>query len=438
MRRAILSGTICLGLLAFLATPAVAAPGDLDPSFGVGGLVRSDITLRSDSAIGMAIQADGKIVAVGAAGAPNSKFAVARYNTDGTLDTTFGSGTGKVLTDITGYRDAAISVAIQGDGKIVVSGGMAINGPNAGWAVVRYDSVGTLDTSFGGGTGKVILNLSPYFDEPTGIGIQSTGRIVVSGGIAADGPNPDFGVVGLTTSGGLDGGFGTGGKVRTDFNNTSYDWGQGGLVVQPVDNKIVVGGYTINRSAPGNPLVAIARYTASGSLDTTFSGDGKFSTDFGPYADFLSWVTLDSTNNIVGAGEAGAAGPNPKAAVLRVTSLGILDPSFNNGTGKLTNDYGPKEDFAGGVAVDSGGNIVTAGGVGLGGPNPRFAVSRYLPTGTLDTSFGTGGNVFTDFGLHVDYANFVAVDGNGDIVADGTSGGGTANSKFALDRYLSA
>ena len=317
----------------------------------------------------------------------------------------------------------------------MVAGGVAVNGPNARWGVVRYDSHGTLDSSFGGGDGIFTIDLSKKFDEPTGIGIQSSGRIVVSGGIAADGTNPDFGVVGLTSSGALDSSFGTFGRIRTDFNSGSYDWGQGGLVVQP-DDKIVVGGYTINASAPNNPLIAMARYNADGSgLDTTFSGDGKFSTDFGPYFDYLSWVAMNGTS-IVGVGEAGTFGPNPKAAVLRVTSTGTLDTSFS-GDGKLTNDYGPYEDFAGGVAV-SGGDIITAGGVGLGGPNPRFAVSRYLSDGTPDASFGTGGNVFTDFGPNVDYANFVAIGGDGKIVAAGTSGGGSGNSKFAIARYLSA
>src|SRR5438045_3142960 len=94
MRRAAISLLLGFGLLVYFSVPAFANPGDLDGSFGTGGLVRSDITPKNDTAIGVAVQGDGRIVAVGTGSAPNTKFLVARYNTDGTPDTSFGGGDG--------------------------------------------------------------------------------------------------------------------------------------------------------------------------------------------------------------------------------------------------------------------------------------------------------------------------------------------------------
>jgi uncharacterized delta-60 repeat protein len=429
-RRAATSVLSALALLAILASPAQAAPGDLDPSFGVGGLVRTDVTPKNDSAIGMAVQGDGKIVVVGTGGAANSKFVVARYNaTDGSLDNTFGTG-GEVVTDISPFNDVASSVAIQGDGKIVVAGGVATNGPDPKFGVVRYDAVGALDAAFGGGDGIVTINVSKKFDTATGVGLQSGGRILVSGGAARDGVNPDFAVVGLLTNGNLDNAFGNGGIVRTDFNKGSYDWATGGLIVQP-DDKIVLGGYTINRSHPRNELKAMARYTSNGRLDTTFSGDGKWSVDFGPPPFDRIWgMTLEGTS-ILAVGQVVngiSGGTTPSAALIRVTADGSLDSTFGHFGHVLSQGYRK----AATVAIDGTGNIVTAGSKIRGFREfPLFGIARYHSDGSLDWV------VFNDFGSYGDIANSVAIQSDGKIVAAGQTDFGSGNSKFAIARYLS-
>jgi len=139
-----------IGVIAWLAQPAVAAPGDLDATFGTGGLVRTDVTAVGDTAFGVAVQPDGKVVAVGTAGGPNSKFAVARYKPKGTLDPTFGTG-GVVVTDVGSYRDEAYGVALQPDGDIVAAGVQGAGRPGSNVAVVRYLPDGTPDPSFGNG-----------------------------------------------------------------------------------------------------------------------------------------------------------------------------------------------------------------------------------------------------------------------------------------------
>lgn len=167
-----------------LSASVSAAPGDLDPTFGNGGIVITRDFGRFKSAAAMAIQPDGKIIVVGEGksyfGAPNWDFGVVRYNTDGSLDTIF-NGTGKVVTQVGGGNFAgAASVAIQADGKIVVAG-IRYNCfcSDYSFALVRYNPNGTLDTSFNG-TGIVITSVAGKSDGASSVAIQSDGKIVVA------------------------------------------------------------------------------------------------------------------------------------------------------------------------------------------------------------------------------------------------------------------
>jgi uncharacterized delta-60 repeat protein len=156
--------------------------GSLDPTFGGDGVVRTNFTPQKDHAFGVAIQADGRIVATGEAGdgpGANTMFAAARYNTDGTLDPTFGTD-GKVTTDFTPMGDFGQAVAIQADGKIVEDGlSFGVNG-NATFALVRYNTDGTLDTTFGG-DGRVTADFTPLSDFSFHVAFQSDGKIVAAG-----------------------------------------------------------------------------------------------------------------------------------------------------------------------------------------------------------------------------------------------------------------
>jgi len=266
------------------------------------------------------------------------------------------------------------------------------------------------------------------------VGILGNGDVVVAGGAGLNAADPGFAVVRYLPDGTLDPSFGSGGIVRTDFTGASFDWAVGGLVVQP-DGDVVAAGYTISLSARGDPKFALARYLSDGTLDPTFGAGGKVITNFTTGLDYVSGLALDGAGHIVAAGEAGTGSSHDVAAVARYTPAGVLDTSFGNG-GKVTTDYGPFGDAAVGVAIDpSTQDVVTAGAIGLGGSNPRFAVCRYTPTGALDPTF-SGGKVFTDFGPRQDYANAVAIQANGRIIAAGVAGRGGGNAKFALARYL--
>lgn len=159
-----------------LAPPAYAAAGDLDPAFGVGGKVTTDFTRKGDSANSLAIQADGRIVVAGKSG---PKFALARYNSDGSLNTSFG-GDGKVTTNFTSGEDDAFGVGIQSDGKIVAAGLAGFGVSNPKFALARYNTDGSLDTSFSG-DGKLTTDFTRKYDSAYSVAIQADGKIVAAG-----------------------------------------------------------------------------------------------------------------------------------------------------------------------------------------------------------------------------------------------------------------
>jgi uncharacterized delta-60 repeat protein len=171
-----------VALVIAIANPAAAPPGDLDPTFDGDGKVTTDFAGSFETAGAVAIQGDGKIVAAGTAADVSgiSDFALVRYNTDGSLDTAF-DGDGKVTTDFagSGSRDEAHAVAIQGDGKIVAAGLAVVSGI-FDFALARYRADGSLDTIFSG-DGKVTTDFAGDFDVANGVVIQANGRIVAAG-----------------------------------------------------------------------------------------------------------------------------------------------------------------------------------------------------------------------------------------------------------------
>ena len=169
--------------------------GSLDPTFGGDGMVFTDLTPKADVPFGLAIQDDGRIVVAGGAaqGSPDPKFALVRYERDGSLDPSL-NGDGTVITNFTPYDDGAYSVAIDPDGRIVAAGLAGNGGPAPRFAAVRYLADGTLDTTFGG-DGKVSTDLTPRFDSAWGVAVQADGSVVCSGVAGAGGPHASFAVL---------------------------------------------------------------------------------------------------------------------------------------------------------------------------------------------------------------------------------------------------
>jgi uncharacterized delta-60 repeat protein len=382
----------------------------------------------------VAVQSDGRIVVAGSAYNGNDDdFAVARYNPDGTPDTTF-NGTGRVTTGIGGGADAGTCVALQSDGRIVVAG-FSYNGTNKDFAVVRYNSDGTLDTTFNG-TGKVV---TPLGGDSSGksVAVQSDGKIVVAGS-AFNGTDYDFALVRYHGNAST----GTPGTLDTTFNGT-------GTVVQPIgtgddfitgmalqsNGKIVVAGYSNNA---GSIDCALARYNADGTPDTDFNGTGNVATSLSSTGDdeFLA-VAVQSDGKIVAAGYA-YNGTNYDFALVRyhgdssTGTPGTLDTDFN-GTGKVITPLGAGDDTLSGLALQSDGKIVVAGH-SYNGSSFVCAVARYTAGGILDTTFKGTGTTTVDLGNGDDLVGGVALQGDGKIVVAGTVNSNVTD--FALARIL--
>jgi uncharacterized delta-60 repeat protein len=421
--------TLALSLVTY--TVALAAAGDLDTSFSGDGKVTTNIggALVNDSGRGMTIQSDGKIIVVGDHynvfdGTGNGDFAVVRYNTNGTLDTTF-SGDGKATTNF-GAFEQALDVAVQSNGKIVVAGQTCASDA-CDLVLARYITNGALDTTFSG-DGKVTTDYGGGDNGSFGgIAILSSGKIVVAG-YMHNGGDYDFAVHRYNSNGTLDTTFSGDGKFNFGFgtgkNDTATD-----LVVQ-TDGKIVIAGYTCDASY-ANCNFAIARVNASGTLDTTFSGDGRQITDFGG-SDSGNAVALQPDGKIVVAGSKRTTSDG-YFAVARYNTNGNLDTTFSGDGKQTTNLVVGVVDGANDLVIQSGGKIIVVGITGASGSRD-FALVRYTSTGALDTTFSGDGKVITDFG-NDDYAGAVALQTNGRIVVAGRYYDGS-DWDFAVARYL--
>lgn len=439
-------------LFVWVPSPAFAAAGDLDNSFGGDGKVTTFIAPGPAEANAVALQADGKIVAAGndnlegESTGDNSRFALARYNTDGTLDTTFGQD-GIALTNFTPHDDHAFGVAIQPDGKIVAVGYSGLEGfaqPSPDYRKVkltlaRYNSDGSLDSSFGS-HGKVRTDIGSCDDYAFAVAIQSDGKIVAAGqawsGVACG--KASFALTRYNSDGTPDATFGGGdGKVTTDF--TSGRDQAFAAAIQP-DGKIVLAGVS-HRGPHGR--FALARYNADGTLDTTFGGNGKVTTDFpgvGGLGDEAHAVSIQTDGKILVAGNSALSfdgSTNPKFALARYNGDGTLDTTFG-GDGTITTDFTPFLDFGRAVVIQADGKIVMAGSSGQGGANAKFALTRYNSDGTLDTTFGGDGKITTDLTRFEDIGSAVVIQADGKIVVAGVSGLGGSSAGMAVARYVPA
>lgn len=371
-------------ILLAIASLSFAQPGTLLSSFGNGGKATTDMGTPTDLMNDIAVQSDGKIIAVGSVGTGSDlSFAVARYNADGTLDNAF-NGNGKVITDISSGPGAVNSVAIQRDGKILVAGG-ANNGGSNVFTLVRYNSDGTLDHTFDG-DGIALSNIpSVVHFAGQAVYVLNDGKILVAGAIN-NGSDLDFVLARFNSDGSMDATFDGDGYVQTTFDAGTIDEAFD-LLVQ-TDGKIIVGGRS-RVSPTGIWKFAVARYNADGSLDNGFASGGKFMYAVSPTSSNEGQdMALQKDGKIVVAGYTDAYG-NPDMALLRLNADGTLDNTFNsNGTIALAfYGYG---DGAEAVQIQANGKILFAGYTSNGTDND-FALGRLNEDGSIDNSFGDQG-----------------------------------------------
>lgn len=424
-------------------------PGELDLTFDGDGKVTTDFggVQAGESASSVVTQADGKIVAAGrSVRSLNSlgfvrdvDWALARYNPDGSLDPSFGSG-GKVLTsfyngngfstNFTNPGDAATDVAIQSDGKIVAAGYATKLYDLSDFAVARYKTDGALDKTFGS-SGKVKVDLGGH-DAASAVAIQADGKIVVGGRGATNCSNcqSPFILVRLNPNGSLDSTFGTGGKVLTYVSTVDNHLED--LAIQS-NGKIVGVGSSGGQAGLGNDLFTVLRWNSNGTLDSAFGTGGSTTTMIaGGFGAFAS-MALQTDGKIVAGGTAGIGSEGAISALARFNTDGSFDSTFDTDGIVTTDITGPiidleDRDAVNGIAIQADGRIVAAGRYGSG-INDHVAVLRYNTNGSLDTSFDSDGIVTTSIGTR-DQANAVAIQSDGDILIGGGSDG-----NFLLARY---
>jgi uncharacterized delta-60 repeat protein len=407
------------------STMVQAQAGSLDPTFGSGGIVTTPNTTTAcggNVSCTLAIQSDGKIVVGGGATSGNTpELALARYNTNGSLDTNFGSAGVAVFSGTSG-AGPAFGLAIQTDGRIVAASTESLN-----LAVVRFNTNGTLDATFGSG-GVVESTAAGRLFSPVvgGLALLGNGKIVVAAGTA---------IIRLLSDGAFDSSFGTGG-VATVLSLPQT------LAAQSSGKVLVVSQLTFSSGAA-------TRYNSNGSLDTSFGVAGQMPA-FGGAAAILPL----SSGKILIVGTLDSAAPasggtTPQGFIVtRYNANGTIDGSF--GTHGATVSAFPGEGYSAAlaVAVQSSGDIVAAGltesaNPAFGNEPSDFALIRLIPTGQLDTSFGSGGLVTTAFGTNggnAAAASAIAIQSDGKIVVAGYDNSltfGSPNNGFTLARYLS-
>ncbi len=442
----------------------MAANGDLDESFGVGGKVVTSVGVNYSGARDIAVGSDGKIIAAGHCEAyGRTRFALSRFNSDGSLDSSFNSG-GKVCSDLGTILHA---ITIDTDGKIIAAGV-----DNNDFYMIRYDSNGSVDTSFGsyssgvhtdfGGTdeaydlivygtkiytvgtsdgnfsiarynsdgsldtsfdgdGKATTDLGSDDDTARGIVIDSSGKIIVVGYSSNTNGIYDFAMVRYNSDGTLDTSFGTGGKTITDIAGADD---KATSVAIDGTGKIVVAGWSSNSANSTHEDFTILRYDSSGNLDNSFGSNGVVTTDIGGYQDEANSIVIDGNSIIVAGKSLNGSNGLDSFSVVKYDGMGALDTTFS-GDGKLTTSFGATmSSQAYGVAV-SGTHIVVAGQ-----NSSQFALSQYLSNGTLDSSFDGDGKVLIDIGGSSDSISDLALKNSGKILAGGISSG-----NFALAQY---
>jgi uncharacterized delta-60 repeat protein len=463
--------------------------GTLDPTFNPTGTLPG--TLVGDlfflGAETIAVQPDGKILVGGTyqppVGGVNAQdFAVARYLSNGQLDTTFGTTDSDGINGLAtadfddggtfSGQDVAFDMKVDSLGRIVMVG-RAFNGAgNQLMAIARFDANGSLDTSFSG-DGKVTHATPGFIPELRGLELQSDGKIVVVG-ISRTGSSStnNFFVGRLNSNGSLDtAGFGGGlGYVMTDFgssrNDSAFD-----VAIQS-DGKIVVAGQATIGTVT---QFGLARYNVNGTLDTATDGfdtqefgtGGKVTTPivFGLTTDNIRALAIQADGKIIVTGNSSETN-STNLVMARYNTDGSLDTSFNS-TGASLNAAATQpgvlliniqptnpstdrtRDFGEGLVIQPDGNYVVVGAsANVSGnfpntvtSNGRLLAMRVLAaTGTLDTSFGSGGITLIDMapGASGESLNEVAIQPDGKIIAAGAfDDNNTINDGYSIARFES-
>jgi uncharacterized delta-60 repeat protein len=441
MFRAPIRTLATLWIASVYVVQAYGAAGDHDLTFGTQGSTLTSFSgVAAAEANGLAIQADGKSVLVGACTNfdPGHTICIARYNTDGTLDTSF-STDGKVRFAFPGLeRSSAESVAIQADGKIIVAGTCTRFDDVTVACVARYTDTGLLDDTFGDG-GMVTTSLISDFDRVVfGVALQRSGKIIVGG--SCDDFMSFLGIITwmcatrFNSDGTIDTGFGHLGTARARL--TSAWVSEAYTLVVQADDKVVLAGRCIGPESQ----FCLARFTANGGVDTQFGSSGVVYTtmqtpqfDVGSGFSVASGVAIQSDKKIVVSGLCGGtnADGGGRFCLARYQSNGALDTSFS-GDGKVFTSMADPINSLTSMALQRDGKIVVASNCAEPEVPSQTCAVRYHATGRIDQSFASSGKLLKPLctGFTGGYMSAIALQGDGKILL-----AGGCDRRFSVTRF---
>ena len=349
------------------------ADGSIDNSFaGTGSAISSQLSTGYDSLNAVIVNnTNGGIITGGSYTSGSILFG---YNSQGQLDTNFGSG-GKILNVFSSSPESVQSIYQQSDGKILVAGTTTNGDGSYKFALARFLSNGVRDTSF-----STAITFNGSVHTIYSIAQQSDGKILVGGtGWGGSTNFYDFALARYNSNGTLDNTFGTYGIVATNFND-------GWDVIKEIyilpDGKIFVGGFSATGNGYQDTSIAIARYTSQGVLDTTFSGTGKLTIPLPG-----SWrggqdIAFQTDGKIIASGGINSNGMAPALEVIRINTDGSLDTSFSlDGKVDITKPSGSGGYFAN--VIGSDGKIYLSGA----GSSASAALISLNSDGSLNTGF---------------------------------------------------
>ncbi len=411
--------------LSVLSISIIATPGfsqSLDMTFGNGGKV---VTLINDSstANSVIIQSDGKIIIGGTSTLVGEDyFTLVRYNVDGSIDNTFGSG-GRVINNF-GGRSQIFSIALQPDGKIVAGGTSADTIKRiSDFTIVRYQINGTIDSLFGI-NGVVKTEMSGIVAQISKLLIKSDGKILAAGTVGLKTFENIPALAQYNTNGSIDSLFGENGKVDRYIGN-----------IETLTDIALTNGKIIATGKPksfGNSDFALLRFFQNGNLDNMFGTNGVILTDFNNSDDVSYALSLQLDSSIVLAGYSYKNPTTTRIALAKFHANGSSDSSFGI-DGKVVTSTDSINSTATNIIADPDGNLVVSGYT-FGMNMSDFALGKYFSNGKLDSTFGNHGIVTTDFAGFPDISYASALQADGKIILAGQAGNNTKYS-IALARY---
>ncbi|AFL80592.1 hypothetical protein Aeqsu_1094 [Aequorivita sublithincola DSM 14238] len=414
--------TLLLVLVSVMATQAQS--GILDTSFGTNGIVTTQVSSTYNFGMATTVQPDGKIIIAGYAGTPATyKATVIRYNTDGTLDPTFGNA-GTLTIPVGSAKSYATDVALQNDGKIVI-GARTYDNVSGDFALIRLNADGSLDNSFG--TNGIVIASSGGSDVSSSLLIADDGKILLAGD-----SDSTFSVAKFNTDGTFDTSFGTNEWSIINFDGSS-SYTQD--IAFQNDGKIVMAGFAIN--SVGRYQMAAARINADGTIDNSFGNSGKVFFNIGIDQDFATALAIQSDGKIVLGGHTYITS-NPRLsydfAVVRLNSDGNFDTTYGT-NGVATAQIVDEANYTNGMIIQADDKVILAGRT-VKLFDYDLAMVRFNTDGELDTTFGIDGKVSTDVDGREDHGYAIALQPDNKIILTGYSYPAGANdSAIVVARY---